>query len=135
MMLVYIMTDMEHGINYYKDKIVNNTLSWTCSSYYFDGMENTYHNPLDSYKDVIIDEKEITVVSGPYTFKLSHSFPLECVKYISGEYLKIIESIEKISLEGIRGKRCRVKVKPIIRLIYDGPDELALIWRLSIWEL
>lgn len=99
--------------------------------YDYDVDENELHgskNSLDiDFEYVSSPEGFINEDRSDITILIPFNIPEECIPYTKAYTLSAITNIERkdeYQFTITRGK--------VLRIVYDGPDEFALIWRLSI---
>ena len=75
----------------------------------------------------IVENDYIEFVLGDYKLILDMDTPENLIHYVKCFYIAPIIKIEKSTEE-----RYEITTQGMIRLIFNGPAELALVWRLSI---
>lgn len=104
----------------------NNKREIFIGNYNIEQINSLAHNKLYS-EQLEVKENSLTYNSKHISFDIEYYIPKELIPYTKCYILFSITSIEDVGEEIYKIERNK-----ILRLTFDGPDELGLIWRLSI---
>lgn len=134
MKIIKIISDLSGEIYRNKKPIIWTPTSYIGESYSYHSMEKFYSTKNYSILNPYIGRVHLIYFSfiledNSAELRIYHQIPEDLIKYTRCEYVRSISDVE---IEKDNGGYCVCTNKPLIRLTFDGPDELALVWKLSI---
>lgn len=86
-----------------------------------------YNSNLIQREKIKLTSEGFTRVDGPRCFHMPFQFPEDMIQYTECFYYHAMTGVHITS-----DNDYRLHLQGVITLTFDGPDELGLIWRLSI---